>query len=149
MAKNNKNAKQSHQEAVVTPGAVISHPDHVWVALNHAQGINFPIPGSRDFMTGKEEILTLNGSKDKQETSIPPRFGVTKVNAEALEAVKKKYGTMCIFSSPNMVIAPTLEDLSREVRGRDKVRHGLEQLRPQDVKLPFQNVKITKAEGTA
>lgn len=125
MSSKNKNAVQPQTK----PGrSVRSGGGLVAVAFNDPIGINFTMPGGRS--------VHINGNAAHlrgQEMGILPvgAYGITMVNADDWEYIKKRYGGMTIFKSGLIFARDKKADAAAKARERAELRNGYEPIDPE------------------
>lgn len=98
--------------------------DAVYVALNRASGIRFPLPDGRRVLI-QGNAAPLRG----QEKGVLPvgAYGLTRIAASDWDYIQKTYGPhMEIFRSGLIFAQPRKADARDEADEKAELRHGLE-----------------------
>lgn len=106
--------------------------DQVIVCLNLSTGMRFPLGGGK-------KIVTINGAAAhlrRAEKGIIPKgaFGMTRVDRQDWEQIKKEYGSLPMFQKGLIFVAADQDSAIAESQDRSELRHGLEAAPPVMVK---------------
>lgn len=113
--------EQSPQEAPAVHG-IEPKNDKVVVCLKHPQGIEF-------LLENKSVVIKGNASHLKGlKTGILPDggFGMTTINKEDWEYIKKIYGGLKIFKSGLIFAATDIKSAEQQSKEYDEIQSGLE-----------------------
>lgn len=100
----------------------------VVVALNRPTGINFSMPDGRKVLINGN-AADLRG----EEKGVLPvgAFGLTTIDRDDWEYIKKTYGRMEVFENGLLFAAERKADALDEAEEKAELRHGLEPINPE------------------
>jgi len=122
MAGKRRNAAPRAPQAPRAAGGTVA------VALNYPTDLLFEMPG------GREVCISGNASHLRgQEMGVLPvgAYGITVVNADDWEYIKRRYGGSAIFRNGLIFARGKKADASAKARERAELRHGYEPVNPE------------------
>lgn len=134
-AQGNKQKDKEKKGGGTPPAPKVDKPSkYVYVYLNHPTGIQFDIARNG----GQKYRLLINGNamalrgKDK---GILPRgaYGMTRIERDEWETIKRKYGSMRIFKTGLIFISDDRDYGDDRARDQAELESGFEPAKPEDV----------------